>query len=981
MRRTLKNGLLETCVALMLYLGLTFGGVIGPASVVLAQEPGEPVELALPAPMRSLKTVPTTQELLFILRNPGTLPVPRRESTVALPDLAVHALNLNPLTALELTLVDIGTVDQEISHDISFSPNDPVGTPVGDPAADGPFGPLLGNSLGIFINEEDFIRKAEANPEVGRPAAIALGKALFWDMQVGSDGVQSCGSCHFHAGVDSRTRGQLNPNTNGPLGNNATFETRGIDQTVTPADFPFHKLFDISIPGEPLRNPGNVRSRSNDVMSSMGVSRFKTFDDIPEPTSLAAFLPAVSGVAPLAPDLGTVVPDPVGVNEGFRRVEPRNTPTMFGTAFNFDNFWDARARHDFNGGSVQGAADPQFHVFANDGTAAGLLTPASNGYVAELRTAAIGATNGDNPDIDEDMADLPVRIRLSSIASLAAGPVLSNFEMSFDGRNWPKMGKKLLQAGVTPLANQLVAADDSVLGLYSNQGGSACDALPVEDRSGDGTTAAGRPGLCISYPALIRLAFYPNYWANTAQHLEGGAAVCASTPVNGDPGPPDCDPFDGYILGDPVADAASPTDTNQFSQLEANMSLFFGLGVQAWVDTLIPDDTGFDQFMDANPQEFLGIGFVPDIDLITPGIQVVGLTTRQLQGFDLFTGSNHSLLNPEFKSARCGQCHNGAEMTDHSNVADHAFILGDPITGQPKVISGYFLEDESGETAQDAVEIDNISFDPITGIPTGHTLLDNGVYNIGVTPIEEDVLRGGNDAFGFPLSLASLALQNAGCPVGSAGCSPAIGVEALFAEDAAGIQLPAGVELTFTPTLPDYYLDWANDFTVGEAWPQIDRTVFVPDFVSPTTGVGILPDGTFPNANRVGRMGNAKAPSLRNVELSGPYFHNGGQLTLRQVVDFYGRGGDFGATNAEHLDPHILRLNNNTSAGGQLTSLEKDAIVDFLLALTDERVRQEMAPFDHPEIFVPLAQNAPENLTGRPGLAGNPAFIQVPAVQ
>src|SRR5881392_854499 len=47
-----------------------------------------------------------------------------------------------------------------------------------------------------------------------RPAAIALGKALFWDMQVGSDGIQACASCHFHAGADSRTRNQLSPGLN-----------------------------------------------------------------------------------------------------------------------------------------------------------------------------------------------------------------------------------------------------------------------------------------------------------------------------------------------------------------------------------------------------------------------------------------------------------------------------------------------------------------------------------------------------------------------------------------------------------------------------------------------------------------------------------------------------------------------------------------------------------------------------------------------
>ena len=41
-------------------------------------------------------------------------------------------------------------------------------------------------------NLNDFIR----DPAMAR----ALGKALFWDMQVGSDGVQSCASRHFRAG-------------------------------------------------------------------------------------------------------------------------------------------------------------------------------------------------------------------------------------------------------------------------------------------------------------------------------------------------------------------------------------------------------------------------------------------------------------------------------------------------------------------------------------------------------------------------------------------------------------------------------------------------------------------------------------------------------------------------------------------------------------------------------------------------------------
>ena len=44
-----------------------------------------------------------------------------------------------------------------------------------------------------------------------KAAAIRLGKALFWDMQGGSDGVQARASCHFHAGTDNRAVNALNP--------------------------------------------------------------------------------------------------------------------------------------------------------------------------------------------------------------------------------------------------------------------------------------------------------------------------------------------------------------------------------------------------------------------------------------------------------------------------------------------------------------------------------------------------------------------------------------------------------------------------------------------------------------------------------------------------------------------------------------------------------------------------------------------------
>jgi hypothetical protein len=120
--------------------------------------------------------------------------------------------------------------------------------------------------------------------------------------------------------------------------------------------------------------------------------------------------------------------------------------------------------------------------------------------------------------------------------------------------------------------------------------------------------------------------------------------------------------------------------------------------------------------------------------------------------------------------------------------------------------------------------------------------------------------------------------------------------------------------------------------------------------------------------------GAFKTPSLRNVELTGPYFHNGGQLTLMQVVDFYDRGGDFHEANIANLDPFLRRLN--------LTPVEMTGIVDFLHALTDERVRQESAPFDHPQLFV--AAGHTNAIEGNPKRhQGSPAatkFREIPAV-
>src|SRR5262249_47696263 len=85
-------------------------------------------------------------------------------------------------------------------------------------------------------------------------------------------------------------------------------------------------------------------------------------------------------------------------------------------------------------------------------------------------------------------------------------------------------------------------------------------------------------------------------------------------------------------------------------------------------------------------------------------------------------------------------------------------------------------------------------------------------------------------------------------------------------------------------------------------------TSLLPDPVDPGT------DPTHPlgpplrQDERVAVDGAQKTPSLRNSELTAPYFHNGGMSTLEQVVAFYNRGGDFAVQNQDNLDPDIAPI-------------------------------------------------------------------------
>jgi cytochrome c peroxidase len=644
---------------------------------------------------------------------------------------------------------------------------------------------LLGpGKVPLPANLKDFVKD--------RWSAAQLGKALFWDQAIGSDG-QACASCHFHAGADSRIQNQLNPDLlrvqNSRKGDIKGFhfaESRedrvfqlvggglGPNYTLKAEDFPFVK--DI---GANDRNGRNVVSdgdtilpapgNTNDVASSQGA--FWTQFQSLEPNIFNPF--ALLSLPIKIRDKGTPQPDPKGflVSAPFggfggktnvRRVEPRNTPTMINAVFNLHNFWDGRANFFFNGVNPFGKTDTD---------------PGVGIYVSD---------SGSSPQLQR------VDLKFASLASQAVGPPLSIFEMSFDGRSFPELGTKMI--GRKLLAQQIVHPQDSLLGeLLATYG-----------------PAGLLRGINVTYEGLIKDAFQNNLW---------GAAGTISV------------------------------DGQEFTQMEANFSFFFGVAVMLYEAELVADQSKFDRWME----------------------EQVDLTGQEIAGLGIF-----------MNQGRCVNCHGGPEFSNATIRNTQAGI---------NLVEPMLMGD---------------------GNPG---IYDNGFYNISVTPTPEDRGRGDRGPGDRPLASTRQFLfkdQGIDGPINF----PIIGLPIRDLEPIPGTDPPI-------LRTRDTHIDVCKDLNGDGACSVKDEILLLRGAV----------DGAF------------KTPQLRNVELTGPYFHNGGMLTLMQVVEFYDDGGNFCKLNLPDLDPDIRPIG--------LSEGERRALVAFLLTLTDERVKYKSAPFDHPELRIP----------------------------
>ena len=664
-------------------------------------------------------------------------------------------------------------------------------------------------------------------------ALVVLGKALFWDVAVGSDMQTACASCHGHAGIDPRRLNVVHPGANG------TFDSRTGPGEKKGADF-----FPTTVFADPSSRFSPILRDLDDIAGSQGVLRQILIDiDTGEQVEVCDPLP-----------------EPVfeGNGQAWRQVTGRNPPTTINAVFNIRNFWDGRANPWFNGVNGLGPVDPSARVWRWDGG-------------------------------DSDPVQVTVMLDYSSLASQAVGPVLNDVEMSCSGRSWPQLAGRLLDRRA--LAAQRVRSDDSVLGAYVDASGL---------------------GLSMTYRDLVASAF-DRRW-RSSRPTAGGVP-----------------------------------------QIEANLPLIFGLAVQAYESTLVSDDSRYDRFADA--------GF--------PADGGGHLNEQELRGLRIFANSGEV---EDLPAGRCLACHSGPLFSSATWQESGTLPGGAPPQPAPNGIERMLAM--AGARLATAVFSDGPSDGNPQVMPIDFELDGAEVLLVELDDDQDDDDRNDDDAV---LAWSLPQVSDLPCPSHRNYTVP-------LKDDDGELHIEIRRTLGARGECHTWIMFRLEDADVGSyqlhvaGQPRADLTMtrtgaydrgFYNIGVRPTAedlGVGGLQAGSVPlswtrrkqggwplpevsNPSHVPSNAHAavngafKTPTLRNVELTGPYMHNGGQATLRQVMEFYNRGGDFHEANIADLSPdmHALGLSDD----------DLDAVVAFMVTLTDERVRLEQAPFDHPELPLP----------------------------
>jgi len=149
-----------------------------------------------------------------------------------------------------------------------------------------------------------------------------------------------------------------------------------------------------------------------------------------------------------------------------------------------------------------------------------------------------------------------------------------------------------------------------------------------------------------------------------------------------------------------------------------------------------------------------------------------------------------------------------------------------------------------------------------------------------------------------------------------------------------------GQTLFFSEDLECFHCHGGYNFTDS----NVDRTIAFVERPFHNTGLyNIGGTGDFPADNQglfeatgdPSDMGKFRAPTLRNVELTAPYMHDGSIATLEQVVDFYAAGGRNVESGPYMGDGRLNPFKDSFVNGFSINDQQKADLIEFLKSLTD----------------------------------------------
>lgn len=723
-----------------------------------------------------------------------------------------------------------------------------------------------------------------------RSAAVALGKAFFWEMRVGSDGQTACASCHFHAGADTK-----------PL-------SWGVVQRLMGQGAPDKHGTDPSVEFNPdaalnsFRNQWGGMINFNEFLIRMATKALKTtqaelkphLSELSEdqrqqlqrelvklkadawPTVKLAQSELQPLLAQQKPQKQTR-PNP---NEPMLQKLVERSQDLIETATSLVNYVAGDKTDPTKpAAATDDKAAPRDRRFLKmlfprelknyqkRGQAAQQPTdlkdqpqvqpPAAPAYLRQLTTGrnaptvinaalndrlfhdgrAASVFNGYDhlgddagPDgvgkwmcfNDGFLRRVLIRVPHSALASQGTAPVLSAVEMSWFGRQYHHLARKLLPATVLDMQN--VSQTDSALGAYASVSGQ---------------------GLKLTYEQLIQRAFRPQWWSR------------------------------GKVF--PIAERDSVTGHPlDLTQTEANFSLFWGVALQLYQESLISDQSPFDKTASA-----WKAGKPAPAD---------GMSDDAIKGLTVF------------REHACADCHRLPEFAGGTFASTFGPMLefeGPLDAVNEDDTNGFvdWLRKRDGHQWNDE-RVEAMNFRP----NLAPKIYDNGYYNIEVTT---------DDPWGIDFDPGN------GGELRIDPHNPLLSTRQRF-----GSGLPTGL-LERHPALP---------FSLARRYDD-SRSV---------------------------TRGAFKTATLRNVELTKPYFHNGNTDSLAGVLEHYDDPTIDGKENAFlHLalllpsTPDVKPRRETSVPNGEM----RKQVEALLRSLTDPRVQQATGPFDHPSLRVPTAQD------------------------